>query len=368
MFLESLLQASDDHHPLPLHFLITSRPDGAIGGIFQRFYRLCRKLSLHDILPQVNRNDIFRYLSVSLHKLKTSGKFHLRHVQNWPSADDVRQLAGLVHGSFIYATAAVRFIEDINECDPESQLKQLISSVSPFDPFQQIFDTLYVQALNTAFPSISDTLSFWLKSVLGSLVLLQTPLSVEAFEDLLDIPKPILHNCLSRLHSVIIIPHRDDPLFTGDDTVHLRTANYIRFTHPTFAAFISSPARCTNTKFLVDRVEQHGFLMGCCLRKLAESTEFSGESGSFVPSVPSSISYAAQQWDKHMQEADPSHGSLLDSLLKAFQGRRAGAWVRFCFDHEWPKQRHNIIERVTGIRDRIVVSTLISARNGNQLY
>src|SRR6202035_3116476 len=111
-------------------------------------------------------------------------------------------------------------------------------------------DQLYTQVLSLAFPNISLKLSGRLKLVLGSIALLQDPLSPVGLEQLLRLEPQTVRQTLMRLHSVIIVPEDE--------------AGVVRLLHPSFFDFITNPIRCLNPTFVVSAAVQHTLLARAC--------------------------------------------------------------------------------------------------------
>jgi len=163
----------------PLNILVTSRPERNIRKPFKgsQLSPATQRLILHEMAPGVVQNDIERFLVSSLALIGES--YDLQSV--WPSNEAVHTLAQLSSGLFIFAATSVKFIDDRNYSDPRGQLADLISNAAtvaeiPSSPHYHL-DLLYMQVLMHAFPNISSLLAGRLKMVLGTIVLLQDPLS-----------------------------------------------------------------------------------------------------------------------------------------------------------------------------------------------
>ena len=87
--------------------------------------------------------DIRRYLEDELVRIFTN-----RHISPLPSESDIQYLVPKASGQFIYASTAVKFIDDDN-CNPREQLDIIlelrpVNSSSPF----ALLDQLYKQILS----------------------------------------------------------------------------------------------------------------------------------------------------------------------------------------------------------------------------
>ena len=309
---------------MPLKFLIASRPDSHVAGGFQlaRLKEATQRYILHEVETQVVETDIQLYLKSSLNAIK-----EMYSLDDWPSLQDVDRLVHLSAGLFIFAATATKFIQDRCYDDPKGQLQHILGGIANINTTpHQLLDQLYLKILNNAFPNISSAFSCRLKVALGSIVLLQFPLSAPDLEQLLGLSVP-LKTTLRHLHSVVIIPSNQ----TG----------VIRLIHPSFFDFLSNPTRCTNPKFLVNSEMQHSLLAQACLNmmkmlkqniceikqpwKLNEELNLPRLVQKHIPSV---LQYACRHWASHL-----SHGVLADTLLSSveeFCKRHLIHWVEVC--------------------------------------
>jgi NACHT domain len=315
---------------LPLKILVTSRPERKITTVFQsRDLRpAAQRVVLHEIALGVVQHDIELYLAVNLDQTRSSYDLE----KPWPSVEDIRALAQLSSGLFIFAATSVKFIEDRNHSNPKHQLAGLLrnttrtasSSSSPY----HYLDQLYTQVLFRVFPKLSPDLSGRLKMVLGTIVILRDPLSPPAIEQLLGLQPKSVRMTLTHLHSLIIVPE--------DDT------GVIRLLHPSFFDFITNATRCLDARFVVNTTRQHTLLAHACLvamcdlRKdicgIQDASRLNSDVGD-LPSrimthIPFHVQYACRHWALHLANGIISDG-LLD-LLRKFCSKCLLYWVEVC--------------------------------------
>src|ERR1700719_1658415 len=230
----------------PLQFLITSRPILQITGAFQHplLNNTTRPMILHEVRLEVIKSDIQCYLTWHLEAIK-----HRYHIPgSWPSPTDVETLTNMSSTPFIFAATAARFID---VADPKGQLRMLLNPTTAVgsSPLQHL-DQLYLQVLNIAFPDISKHLGVKLCLILGTIAILQDPLSSDQLEDLLESDVDV-NGYLQRLQAIITAPN---------DGIGV-----IRLIHPSFFDFIVNPTRCHNMQFGVNLEEQHTTMAEKCL-------------------------------------------------------------------------------------------------------
>jgi hypothetical protein len=142
-----------------------------------------------------------------------------------------------------------------------------------------------------------------LRHILGSIVVLSSPLCAHALRTLLDLTKEDVVQTLEDLHSVIDIPQDDmQPL-------HLH--------HPSFRDFLLSEKRCKDPNFWVDEKQAHQRLVDGCLRVLSASLKqdicevrapgmlaANMERSRIEQCLPPEVQYACLFWDQHLEKSD----------------------------------------------------------------
>jgi hypothetical protein len=312
----------------PLKFLITSRPESHITTAFRdrELAPATRRLILHEVHLDAVQSDIVTYLSSKLALARD-----VYNIQcEWPAIEDVRELARLSHGLFIFAATSVKFIEDENYSDPQGQLADLLNDPPESEDGSPHFYLyrLYSQVLYRAFPKISSRLSDRFQKIVGSIVLIREPLPPFALAHLLELEMSTVQATLARLHSVIIVPE--------DDT------QAIRLLHPSFFDFITNPLQCRNPKFMVNPQIQHTLLARACLQAMKSlrrdicgirnpsilNSEVNDLSARIKESLPPHVQYACRHWASHVAQATFSN-DLVD-LLDEFCRKKILNWLEVC--------------------------------------
>jgi hypothetical protein len=314
----------------PLKVLVTSRPERNIRQAFKssQLNSATRRLILHEIELDVVQNDIEHYLASNLALIRESNSLEC----SWPSQEDIHSLAQLSFGLFIFAATSIKFIDDPNYSNPKGQLGDLIRntvtiSESSSAPYRHL-DQLYTQVLIHAFPDISPGLAGRLKMVLGSIIVLQDPLAPIALEQLLRLEAGTVRQRMVHLHSLLIVPE--------DDT------QVIRLLHPSFFDFVTDPARCRISKFVVTPKMQHTLLTRACLDTMKDlrrdicdlkdpsllNSEIDDLSERITRYIPSHLRYACRHWAFHLTYAMVS--DVLLELLKEFCTKYLLYWVEAC--------------------------------------
>ncbi|KAG6810506.1 hypothetical protein H0H92_011557 [Tricholoma furcatifolium] len=318
--------------PFTMKFFITSRPEHQIRAAFES--ELLRAISkpfiLHDIETSIVHQDIEVYLS---HRLKEVASELLLGRTDWPAKDQLRILADRASGLFIFASTAVRFIEDENYDDPVQQLNVLIESgaseskgASPFDGL----DLLYTQVLAKALPETAAAARLaQFQLVVGSIILLFNPLPLNAIENLLQMEPNSAKKALLRLHSLLAIPSID--------------TDVPRVLHPSFQDYLTDPRRCTLPYAYIDSGDHHGRLARTCfdcmkaflrrdICKLGKPPNRNSDIDDLPARVKAIVSkerkYACLHWAMHLSRARLDDSSVVQ-CVEEFAYTKFLFWLEF---------------------------------------
>lgn len=259
----------DDVENIPfLRVFITSRPEGHIrealglGDIESQH----QTLVLHqDMAVQTEvEGDIRLYLQISLQEIWDKDTKQTAIV--WPPSEDLETLVQQSGRLFIYAATAVRFIGGNRSLNLEIQLQNLLKVKKKHIPSKAVepymhLDQLYLNILETAFAGITDTkdnyYSTRFQNVVGSLVLMQKPLSLETFAKFLhNYSIDGIQQTLYYLHSIFIVP--------------AEISGVPRTYHLSFPNFVTNADRCTDRNAYINPQTQEKFLFLRCLAVMEE--------------------------------------------------------------------------------------------------
>ncbi|KAI9057963.1 WD40 repeat-like protein [Trametes sanguinea] len=325
-----ILQALSLHSAglAPLKFIILSRPVENITRGYRALEELRKKtfeFALDSIPADIARRDIALFLRNRLEGIKSRRiEAGFTCSSDWPSKTDFDSLISLTGSLFIFAATAIRFIEDPEVSDPESQLVLLLASVkrglvprTSTSPFWQL-DVLYLQALRKAFPSLSASLRSLVKLLLGTIALAEEQLSPLGLEVLLGLRPGTARGTLNKLQSIFYVPSvEEEPKPT-------------RFLHLSFPDFIVDPSRCESSDFLVHPSLQHTVIAQRCLevmkglkQNICEvdwsndhllNVEIAGLTDKIARCLSPAVAYGCKYWSRHL-----CSGELGEDLLRALE-------------------------------------------------
>jgi WD40 repeat protein len=316
--------------------LLTSRAEPEIARMFElaTLGTQQRVMQLHNLDASVVRSDIRTYLLRSFYDIAT--RHPALSLLNWPSQEDMNVLVNLTDVLFVFAATVVRFVATPRH-NPRERLEiMLISGEGRLASPYRFLDELYLQVLRASVKSEEkedqDTLCVTLRTVVGSIVAAQQPLSIVGHAFFLDTDPDNMQLMVGSL-SAFLLSENKEP---------------VRIFHPSFPDFIVNPARCTDPRFLVSLDEHHLRLACGCLALLNRHLRYnmadledpniensdlediqgrilrgiSPETDDMGSGLPQALFYAARYWTTHVVSSSTMYsGELLDALS------------RFCDEH-----------------------------------
>jgi hypothetical protein len=311
-----------------LRLFLTSRAEIAIQHMFRELSATAQTsvVKLHELDTAVVQEDIITYLTHSFVEIRDRRPEFLLH--NWPPADDVHRLAELSGLLFVFAATTVRFINDRNY-SPRHQLAQLLGHkpISNGPSAYGHLDALYRQILKDAVQGSGgddDFLCQRLQTVVATIILAQTPLSIEALATLSGVDSGDIVIVVGRLSSLI-----------SD------SSSGLRFFHPSFPDFVIDAARCTDPRLVVMPNLSHSAIALRCLVLMNDSLRYDlcnlqdpNVANADVQSldlalhenVPDALRYAVCSWCSHLAGSHSYEESLLDALVE-FCRKHLFHWV-----------------------------------------
>ncbi|KAF2458145.1 quinon protein alcohol dehydrogenase-like superfamily [Lineolata rhizophorae] len=313
-----------------LRVFLTSRPETPIrSGFHQMPAGGYHDFVLQDISPSIVDQDISKFF---WHELTLICQDSFSDF-GWLRAETVGTLVQKASGLFIWASTACRFIQD--GFLPEESLETILNGSTDHETPEEHLNDLYTAVLQKSTQQYREqdkpkVLGF-LRDVLGTIVTLFSPLSVDSLSGLLFFQGAVVNKTISTLHSILNIPTEPSrPL-----CLH----------HPSFRDFLLSPERCTDPKFRVDEKRTHAKIAENCIKLMSTSLrqDICGVKapGMLVTGVADSqvqrclspeLQYACLYWVQHLQKGgsvlcdeDRVHQFLQKHLLHWLE---ALSWMR----------------------------------------
>jgi hypothetical protein len=290
------------HNPR-LRILLTSRPEIAIRHSIGKLPEPMRQVfTLHEISPDVVDEDLGRFFEDNFSLIREERGF----AADWPGMRVIKRLVEISCGLFIWASTACRFIREGRRLAMR-RIKILvnkhISDAGPEKQLDQIYTTVLQDSIQQGYNDEEKVeLYEMLRDVLGSIVVLSSPLPMESLAKLLNMPLSDIKDTLADLHTIFHIPSQ--------------TSRPIRLHHPTFRDFLLDKDRCSDMNFWVDEKQAHKVLAESCLtmmeRMLKRDICDLKSPGTLLKDVdpsqiekciPSELQYACIYWAQHCRQS-----------------------------------------------------------------
>jgi NACHT domain len=286
-----------------LRIFMTSRPETPIRHGFDKMPETQHQdFVLHNISPSVVQHDIFIFL-----------KYHLEIIRqecflgiDWPEKQMINNLVQKTGGLFIWAATACRFIRDGRLFARERLARVLqgdTATASPEEKLDEVYTAILMNCMRDEYDDGEK--AEWckkFKDVVGTIIILLSPLSSFSLSRLLQIPNSDTVRMLDDMHSILEIP-KDQ-------------AQPIRLHHPSFRDFLLSEGRCGDQHFLVEERKAHEMLAKCCIQLMSTALkrDICGlrEPGTLTKDVqgnqiekylPTELRYACLYWVQHLQKS-----------------------------------------------------------------
>jgi len=285
---------------------------------------------LHSILLSIIDHDISIFLEYNLRLIGQERSLDAA----WPGEDIIKCLVQMASGLFIWAATTCRFIRE-GKRFAAKRIDTILNSSSsaaaaPEKHLNEIYITVLKHSVSAGYTNEEkEELYYMLRQILGSIVILFSPLSVHSLSTLLCVTKDDINQTLDGLHSVLDVPK--------DQTQPLRLH------HPSFRDFLLNEDRCGDSSFWVDEKQAHQTLAESCIRLMSASLkqdicglEAPGvlvtniESSQVDKCLPLEVQYACLYWVQHLQR---SSTRLCDQVYQFLQNHllhwlEALGWMR----------------------------------------
>lgn len=260
-----------------------------------------RDFVLHNISPPIVDRDISLFLQ---HNFKLIRKEQSLDI-NWPGAEVIEQFVHIAGSLFIWAATACRYIQDGLCADDNVQilLGGSACTTAPEEHLNELYTTVLRRSVRQHYSLIeTKALYSMLRRILGSIVILFSPLTTSSLRRLLDITEGTINQALKDLHAILDIPKVD--------------AYPLRLHHPSFRDFLLDPKRCVDKYFWVDEEKANQILADRCIQLMSKSLKQDicgvGAPGILIANVERSfiehglspeVQYACCYWTDHVQKS-----------------------------------------------------------------
>ncbi|KAF3911997.1 hypothetical protein AA313_de0207915 [Arthrobotrys entomopaga] len=294
-FLEHLQELRFD-----LRIFITSRPETPIQLGFKELADSTQNVALHDIQQDTIKHDISIFVRHEISEMRKTHGFP----EKWPGDNAIETLVEISLPLFISAATACRFIADkkpLVQRRLDAILKQ--RNVKFVSKLAQTYLPVFGQLLEDTDEDEKEYLTAEFQEVIGTIVLLESPLSLGSLSRLIDKPEDQINTTLDPFQSVINTP--EDPNLP------------IQTFHLSFRDFLLDTSN-KEQWFWLDKDQIHKQIFAYCIRLLSESLKenicnlkcpgamCSDLSDEVEVNVTLEVQYACQYWVSHLEQCKNS--------------------------------------------------------------
>ncbi|EGU74256.1 hypothetical protein FOXB_15233, partial [Fusarium oxysporum f. sp. conglutinans Fo5176] len=305
---------------------ITSRPELPVRLGFSSIGDSHQDLILHKISQPIIEHDISVFLRHEFANIRNrfneEAVDELKLPVNWPGEANLEKLTRAAVPLFIYAATICRFINDSCLGSPNRLLQSVLhhTSKSHASKLDMTYSpVLKQQVINRSGRERYDIIESF-RLIVGTIITLESPLSVRALALLLDVDIDEVTTRLRMLHSVLEVPESlDSP---------------VRLLHLSFRDYLVDPENKEEVEFWVDEKLAHRKLAKHCLRIMRGALQenicglsFPGMRRSEVGArqleehTPPELQYACTYWIYHRTKIDFEPGDsheIYDFMTASF--------------------------------------------------
>ncbi|KAK6334320.1 hypothetical protein TWF730_003535 [Orbilia blumenaviensis] len=317
-------------HGIDVRLFITSRHEVFINAGFQHISGDFQDLILHDIEERKILHDITVFFEHELARIKAEHMYSDTLPLDWPTHPIIETLASMACPLFIVASTICRFIEE-PETLPGDQLTEILESqkgLVDFNPENSLGLTylhILKQRVKNKSPSKIQAILEDFQSIIGPIVLLQSPLPRASLSQLIDMEEAKVQVRLDGFQSVLHIPSNPDDV--------------IKTFHLSFREFLLDPQTKNKSPLWIDERLVHTLIarrsliiMKKHLRKnlcdLPSPDCYRDEisSETIQKKYPQELQYACRYWAHHIvksqqniYDGSEAHLFLLEYILELLE-------------------------------------------------
>ncbi|KAG8921655.1 hypothetical protein FRC00_008393, partial [Tulasnella sp. 408] len=251
----------------------------------------------------------------------------------WPTVAEISALSERSDNLFIFASTTVAFIGGVKSGRSlQHRLDRLLKpdrngTTSAFTHL----DALYLRVLEDAENYLEDTLpdaKETFRLVLETIVLLFDPLPSTSLAGLLSLSPDDVLTSMQDLHSILVVPAHPD------------SSEPIRFFHPSFYDFITTPGRDSGS-FFVTKADGHARLAKLCLKTMdallkrdpcsigspwSLNSDVADLQARLDRAAPNYLRYSCRFFGSHISLCAPGDATL-EQLVDSFCGSKLLMWL-----------------------------------------
>ncbi|KAF3207215.1 hypothetical protein TWF106_000469 [Orbilia oligospora] len=322
-----------------IRIFITSRREVFINAGFQKISGDFQDLILHDIEEQKILHDIMIFLNHELGRIKTDHVYCDTLPPDWPNQITIETLAKMACPLFIVASTICRFIED-SESLPGDLLMEILEGrqklieANPEKSLSLVYLQIIKQRVKNKTLTQISRMRREFQDIIGTIVLLQTPLPQNSLLQLIDIGESKAQVRLDGFQSVINLPATPDGV--------------VKTFHLSFREFLLDSQTKEQSPLWINEYQVHNFIAKRCIAVMKKhlrknicdlpSPDYNQKdisAGIIKRAFPQELQYACRYWVYHIIESreevyddGEAHLFLQDYILEWLE---ATSILQICF-------------------------------------
>jgi hypothetical protein len=305
--------------PLYIELIITSRDEQHIRNTLAN---LGEGQSINDAAG--TPDDILAFIQTQLNDLRKSQP---GLGQGWPGQAIEHKLTELASGLFIWASISCKFISE--DDDAEVQLSTLLEHSDTSGTSLEKLDRLYLHILLQAYGTKNAASLDALRYVVGSIIMAKDPLNQEAMNALLGLGRHLLQRPVSLPNGVSIKLTSSEKIVSSLRSILRLDSGPIRVLHPSVFDFFTSPQRCSDPRFRIDKATYNQVLASRCLAVMNErlkmdicglhdytalNSDVTYLHDRLTLCIPESLRYACCFFAQHLYDSSNPGDMIMDKL------------------------------------------------------
>ncbi|PYI20500.1 YVTN repeat-like/Quino protein amine dehydrogenase, partial [Aspergillus violaceofuscus CBS 115571] len=277
-----------------LRVFLTSRPELPVCNGFDK-NKNHHDLILQELDKSVIEHDIRLFFESKLLAIQKERLLS----PNWPGSEKIKKLVAMAIPLFIFAATICRFVGE-RKWRPEQRLEKILNSASAAsaDEMARTYTPILSQLLAGANEEETHQLKKEFQHIIGTIILLASPLSLDALSLLIEFPLDDINNRLDGFHSVLSIP--------------VDSEAPVRILHLSFRDYLLDK-KCP---FYVPEQDTHSRIASHCLRlmktrlreNICELQSYGMRQEDIKTSViedhlTADIQYACRYWVHHIEQS-----------------------------------------------------------------
>ncbi|OJJ99003.1 hypothetical protein ASPACDRAFT_30892 [Aspergillus aculeatus ATCC 16872] len=304
---------------VPLRVILTSRPEPPIRTGFEGIGGY-QGLVLDELSDSEIKNDIGLFLNHKFAEIRDECSIS----ETWPGKNDMEKLVDMAYPLFIFAATICRFVGD-KRWSPEKRLKAILQSPLAIsgNRMESTYRPILDQLVSAADEEDAENLLQEFKNIIGVIILLAIPLSVNALASLINMQIVDVDTRLAGFHSVLSVPvNSTEDIYSPIRTLHTSFRDYLL---------------TTRSDFRIQEAMMHGRIANHCLRVMSDHLKHNicnlasyGTKREEIDLVvitkylTADVQYACQYWVYHFAR---SQDWISDSEILSFLKKRFLHWL-----------------------------------------